>query len=154
MDSNSESFFVLFIIFVCVDLFIAIWLGMLFLISRLGGWSKLYKAYKFPDRVQKPFLTRKFQSMQIGLSNYNGVMTLSYHPEGLGVEVMILFRFQHPKILIPWREIKLKEKSKSLFKWSKLEIGSPPIATISVNDKILEEINSYIEKKDNFDDRW
>ncbi len=154
MDSNSESFFVLFIIFICVDLFIAIWLGMLFLISRFGGWNKLHKAYPFPERVQKPFLVRKFQSMQIGLSGYNGVMTLAYHPEGLGLEVMILFRFQHPKILIPWREIKLKEKSKSLFKWSKLEIGSPAIATISVNDKILEEINSYIAKKDTFDDRW
>ena len=154
MDTNSENFFVHLIIFLGTDLFIAIWLGILFLISHLGGWSKLHKAYKFPNRVQKPFLTKKFQSIQIGISNYNGVMTLSYYPEGLGLEVMILFRFQHPKILIPWKEIKLKQKSQSIFTRNKLEVGNPPIATISVNNKVLEEINIYLTSQDTIDDRW
>lgn len=81
-------------------------------------------------------------------------MTLSYYPEGLGMEVMILFRFKHPKILIPWKDIKLKEKSKSIFVWNKLEIGKPVIVNISVNNKVLEQINSYIKKENSSEDRW
>jgi|JI9StandDraft_1071089.scaffolds.fasta_scaffold165792_2 hypothetical protein len=154
MESTSESFFVIFIIFVCASLFLGIWLGMLFLISFLGSWGKLHKAYKFPNRVQKPFLTKSFQSIQLGMSNYNGIMTLSYYPEGLGMEVMILFRFQHPKILIPWKDIKLKEKSKNIFTWNKLEIGNPVIAKMAINNKVLEQMNTYISKKDPLEDRW
>ncbi len=154
MQSTSEIFFIFFIVILCGALFIAIWLSMLFLVSRFGGWGKLYKAYKFPERIGNPFLVKSFQSIQLGISNYNGIMTLSYYPEGLGMEVMILFRFQHPKILIPWKDIKLKEKSKSIFVWNKLEIGNPVIVNISVSNKVLEQINSYIEKKDTIDDRW
>jgi|GEM_PF-1181564 hypothetical protein len=154
MESTSESFFILFMIILCGALFIVIWLTMLFLVSRLGGWSKLHKAYHFPSRIGNPFLVKSFQSIQLGVSNYNGIMTLSYYPEGIGMEVMILFRFQHPKILIPWKDIKLKEKSKNIFYWNKLEIGNPVIATISVNNKVLEEMNSYITKFDSQDDRW
>ena len=77
MDSTSESFFVIFILITCGGLFAAIWLGILFLVSRFGGWNRLYKCYKFPFNAQKPFKVKKFQSIQLGLSNYNGVMTLS-----------------------------------------------------------------------------
>ena len=154
MDSTSESFFVIFILITCGGLFAAIWLGILFLVSRFGGWNRLYKCYKFPFNAQKPFKVKKFQSIQLGLSNYNGVMTLSLYPEGLGMEVMILFRFQHPKILIPWKNIKLKEKSKNIFTWNKLEIGNPVIAKMAINNKVLEQMNTYISKKDPLEDRW
>lgn len=154
MDSTSESFFVIFILITCGGLFAAIWLGILFLVSRFGGWNRLYKCYKFPLNAQKPFKVKKFQSIQLGLSNYNGVMTLSLYPEGLGMEVMILFRFGHPKILIPWRDIKLKEKSSSIFFWNKLEVGNPSIATISVNNKILEELEPYFSTESLDEDRW
>lgn len=154
MQSTSETFFILFTVILCGTLFIAIWLSMLFLVSHFGGWGKLYKAYKFPDRIGNPFLVKSFQSIQLGISNYNGIMTLSYYPEGLGMEVMILFHFQHPKILIPWKDIKLKEKSKSIFVWNKLEIGNPVIVNISVSNKLLEQINSYIKKEVSSEDRW
>ncbi len=154
MESTSESFFILFTFFLCGALFIVIWLIMLYLVSHFGGWRKLHKAYQFPSRIGNPFLVKTFQSIQLGMSNYNGIMKLSYYPEGLGMEVMILFRFQHPKILIPWKDIKLKEKSKNIFTWNKLEIGNPFIATISVNNKVLEEINNYINNPDSTGDRW
>ena len=67
---------------------------------------------------------------------------------------MILFRFQHPKILIPWKDIKLKEKSKNIFTWNKLEIGNPVIAKMAINNKVLEQMNTYISKKDPLEDRW
>jgi hypothetical protein len=143
MQTTPEIFFILLIVGFCSILFLTIWLGMLFLVSRFGGWSKLYKAYKFPDKIGNPLLVKSFQSIQLGISNYNAIMTLSYYPEGLGMEVMILFSFQHPKILIPWKDIQLKEKSKSIFVWNKLEIGNPVIAKIGVNNKVLELINSY-----------
>lgn len=154
MQSTSESFFVIFILVACSGLFVAIWLGIMFLVSRFGGWHKLYQSYKFPSHVKQAIKSKSFQSIQIGLSNYNGVMTLSYHPEGLGMEVMILFRFAHPKILIPWKDIKLKEKAKSIFVWNKLEIGNPKIVNISVSNKILEEMNPYLTNANDTEDRW
>lgn len=84
MESTSESFFVLFIITLCGLLFIATWLGILFLVAHLGGWSKLYKSYKFPNRIGNPFLVKSFQSIQLGMSNYNGIMTLSFYPRRAG----------------------------------------------------------------------
>jgi hypothetical protein len=154
MQSTSETFFILFTIILCGALFIIIWISMLFLVARFGGWGKLHKAYKFPERIGNPFLVKTFQSIQLGMSNYNGIMTLSYYPQGLGLEVMFLFRFQHPKILIPWKDIKLKEKSKNIFYWNKLEIGIPPITNISVNNKVLEQINTYINKTDSSEEKW
>jgi hypothetical protein len=155
MSSNSETFFIIFIISLCSLLFAFIWLIMLFLVSYFGGWNKLYQKYKFPDRIKNPIKTKSFQSIQLGMSNYNGIMKLSYYPEGIGLEVMILFRFRHPKLFIPWKDIRLKEKSKSIFVWNKLEIGNPTLAIISVNDKLLEEFNTYLVGISNKeDDRW
>ena len=154
MQSETDFIFVIFIVVISVGLFIGLWFGILFLISRMSGWSKLHKTYGFPNYIQKPFLVKSNQSIKLGISNFNGIVKLYFHPEGLGMEVMILFRFQHPKILIPWKNIKLKEKSKSVFTWNKFEIGNPLIAKISMNNKILEEIEPYITKEISEDDKW
>lgn len=155
MESTSETIFVVFIILACFSLFLVIWFGMLYLVSRFAGWGKLHKVYQFPDRLREPILVMSYQSIQIGMSNYNNVLKLTYYQEGLGIEVMILFRFQHPKIFIPWKDINLKEKSESTFTWNNLEIGNPAITNIYVSDKVFEQMNNYIKKNDTLDDsRW
>jgi hypothetical protein len=155
MESNSETFFVLFILFVSISLFLLVWFGILFLGSRFGGWTKLHKAYPFPERLGEPLLVTPYQSMQIGTSSYNGIIKLSYHKEGLEMGVMILFRFQHPKLFIPWTDIILKEKSESSFTWNILDIGNPAIIDIKLNANVLEQMNPYLKKNDTLNEgRW
>jgi hypothetical protein len=139
MGSNSEIFTIV-LVFLGITFFICLWFGIIGLSSLISGWNRLSKRYPFKEKNKEPDKKKSFQSAQIGVFNYNGILTLSFYPDGLAIEVMILFSFKHPKLFIPWKEIKLKEKSKSFFFWNKFEIGNPVIATISVNDKNLEDI--------------
>lgn len=148
MESNFESIYTLVIIGFCVFCFAVVWLTILFLTSYFGTWTKLSKKYKFPVHTNPPNLVKKFQSAQLGISNYNGILTLTFYNEGISFETIYLFSFYHPKFLIPWRDIKLVQKSKSIFTWNRLEIGNPPFAKINVSNKTLDEMMPYLQKKE------
>ena len=75
MESTSESFFVIFIIFVCASLFLGIWLGMLFLISFLGSWGKLHKAYKFPKTFPYKIISID-STWNVELQRHNDIILL------------------------------------------------------------------------------
>ncbi|HMV42941.1 MAG TPA: hypothetical protein PK079_04545 [Leptospiraceae bacterium] len=153
MESNQEFIYIIFIFLICIASFSGLWLTILFLTSYFGTWSKLYNRYNFPKTLSQPLLIKKFQSAQIGISNYNAVLTLTFYKEGISFEPIFLFKFAHPKFLIPWKDIKLNKRSQSIFSWNKLDIGNPPFAKINVSDNLLETILAYSEKEET-DDRW
>jgi hypothetical protein len=43
--------------------------------------------------------------LRLGLSNYNGVITLAADREALHLDVHFLFKAGHPRLRIPWADI-------------------------------------------------
>lgn len=97
------GFFLIFPFF-----FVALWLLCGTLTSYANGWHGLAKRF----RATKPFpgTTWNFQSARIGIANYGYCLTLGANPQGMYLHPMILMRFAHPPLFIPWNEITVHRK--------------------------------------------
>ena len=103
--------------------FVALWLGVSFLISLAGGWWGLSKQY----RTERTFPAHKksFQRGQMrGTTAYNGVLTLGSDAEGVYLGVMFLFRCAHPPLFIPWSDVEVEAPTRYFFlRVQKLRLG-------------------------------
>lgn len=154
MQSTSEFASAVLSLIFGVGGFLLLWQGILYLTSLAGGWNKLSKLYTFKNENISPIKVKSFQSAQFSWVNYHSSLKFLFYREGLGIKVFPLFRFKHPNLLIPWKDIYLKEKSKSIFTWNQLEIGKPVITTLSINKSNLEEILPYLNKSNSSFDNW
>jgi hypothetical protein len=100
------------VIFIPV-LFVLFWIGILNLVARAFGWSRLAKEY----RCRQPFdgFKKRFASGEmaggpfLGLpSNYGLCLTAGSNQQGLYLAVMPPFNPGHSAVLIPWSDIKPK----------------------------------------------
>lgn len=77
---------------------------VLFIISRVGGWSVL--ARRFPDR--KLFQGREWRFRRMNLSTYAGyknVVTIGANAEGLRFSMPWFFSAGHDPFFVPWADI-------------------------------------------------
>jgi hypothetical protein len=82
--------------------FVGFWLFVVALISILGGWYQLGKKYAAPDSFLGD--CKGWQSGRIGLSSYNSCLWIGTDLKGLYLKTgpLLLFRFLHPPLFIPW----------------------------------------------------
>jgi hypothetical protein len=87
------------------------WLAISGLLSSLGGWRLLAETFQAPPDFRLKSRDRfRFKSIQLRAlrffpANYNGCVTLGVTDSGLYASVFFPFRFMHPPLLIPWRDI-------------------------------------------------
>ena len=132
--------------------FVLLWLSVSMLSAKLGAWSKLsnsYAAYGLP--TGKMF---RFRSARLGKVNYNNALNVQVSSRGLYLVPIILFRFGHPPILIPWRDIRLKEKKAIFGTNTVLRIGKPEIVTLRFAGGFMERsgIRQYSNRYDATDE--
>ena len=104
----NQAVFVVFIVIVFLIVFPLFWSGIVYMISRLGGWSDLAKRYA----TQEPFsgTTFQMQSVTIGiLGNYRSVVTIGASDDGLYLNPLVFYRPGHPPLLIPWDDIEPRQ---------------------------------------------
>jgi len=115
--------------------FVALWLLVGAIVSFVGGWFSLSKLY----RTHGPFDGAKWRG-QSGrmrwLTNYNHVLTLGASREGLYLASMFLFRFMHPPLLIPWREIKVRMSKDWFFEYVTLSMGNELAIPLRIREKL------------------
>lgn len=81
--------------------FATFWCFVLWLISRLGGWSTMTETY--PATVRPDGLHLTGRSLRIGFfTNYNGCLDVTLSPAGIYMVPWAVFRIGHKPILIPW----------------------------------------------------
>lgn len=120
--------------------FIAIWSGVLFLLSRLAGWHRLAQHYARGDRKPTGHYVSG-SSGKVGFTNYNQMLILHFNQEGFFIEVNPLFKVGHKPLFIPWSEVSERRTVNLLFaKLEKLSIGRPKVGTISLPTKVLDSI--------------
>lgn len=117
---------------------------VLYLIALLGGWRRLSERY--PARLEPVGKKLKGQSARIGLSNYGRVLTIVISPAGFYLVPWGPFRFAHPPLLIPWRDIYNVTFKKFLWtEYARFEVSIPPFAVFQISRKVLEEMRPYLE---------
>jgi hypothetical protein len=93
------------------------WVGLFKLISWMDGWSRLAAPY----RATAPFEGHRvrFASGEMcggplfGMPcNFGLCLTLGSSAEGLYLAVALPFRFSHPPLLIPWRDIAVQTEKR------------------------------------------
>ena len=116
--------------------------GLFVVISRLTGWAKL--AERFPaDREPDEGLCFRRQYMRLGMSDYNGCLTIRLSPEGLYLAVWPIL-VGHAPILIPWRELRvIEERRRRWFAVALVEIGQPPLAKMQLPLSVIEAADSW-----------
>ncbi len=82
------------------------------------------------------------------LANYNNVLTLGANREGLFVACMLLFRFMHPPLLIPWKEIKVRRSKDWFFEYVTFTMGHELAIPLRIRAKVAERL------KDQAGDYW
>ena len=118
---------------------IGLWLLISAIVSYIGGWFSLSRAFCAPDEFKGP--KWKFQSgrMRWG-TNYGSILTLGANQDGLYLAVMPLFRFMHPHLLVPWNEIKVRRSKGRLFEYVTFLMGHE----VSIPLKVLGKVASKL----------
>ena len=134
LNQHPSAFAVIFPIY-----FLCLWCLVAAIVSLVGGWFSLAKVY----RTRVPFDGAKWriQSGQMRwLANYNRVLTLGTSPEGLYLASMFLFRFMHPPLLIPWREIRVRRKKGWVFEYVILTLGHELAIPLRIRAKLAAKL--------------
>src|SRR5262245_55938881 len=102
-------------------LFPILWVGLLNLLARMSGWSRLATTYRYRGRFEG--FRKRFVSGHLvggaffGLPcNYGSCLTLGSNAQGLYLAVLAPFRPGHPPLFIPWRDVTARLEQRWLFK--------------------------------------
>src|SRR5688572_3377228 len=85
-----------------------LWAAVVFLLSRMSGWSTLARTYG----AREPFagtLQRRC-SGTLGIVGYNKCLALGANELGLHISVPRIFAIGHPALFVPWSEIRASRK--------------------------------------------
>jgi hypothetical protein len=83
-------------------------LAVLWVNSRVSGWSRLAARYAWDGEAEGP----RFSWISVGFgwfSWYNNCLTVTATPRGLALRLKPWVRFFHPPLLIPWDRIAAAE---------------------------------------------
>jgi len=137
MQVETSPLFALFPLF----LFVAVWLGITFLLSWISGWRLLAQRF----RAQEPWNGQRWgwQSARLRWGcNYNNCLTVGASPEALYMSIMPLFGLFSPALLIPWQEIEV-ETGKLFFGWyntALLKVGNEERVSVRIYGKLVNRL--------------
>jgi hypothetical protein len=90
-------------------LFLAIWMVVLHLLSRLTGWAKLAVRYRSDGTFQGKKWRFQSVAMRMG-TGYNNSVIVGASPRGLYMSLFFLFRPGHPALFVRWSEVSVTWK--------------------------------------------
>jgi hypothetical protein len=103
--------------------FAAMWLGITGALAGIGGWSELARLFHEPEgTVRAP--VQRFGMTSLDLrrgsfplpTNYSNCAIVEIANAGIHLRLWMPFRFRHPPLLIPWKQIGQLEPG-TLFFW-------------------------------------
>lgn len=122
------------------------WISIMYLLSLLSGWRTLAKRYSAQDEFGGR--TWRFKSIRTGFVSYSCCVNFTASDRGLGISVLFPFRFGHPKLLIPWTDLRIStykhrlgfERTVISFPETSIQINLSSRLTV----EIMEEAKPYI----------
>jgi hypothetical protein len=119
------------------------WCFVVWMISLIGGWQRLAERY----RAQQPASGKKWFSQYgyVNRARYRNALNLATNDAGVFIEVMPIFRFCHPPLFIPWRELHNPRNVVYRRRWPlvQVDVGAPPQATLSLPAAVFADGEGY-----------
>ncbi|MCU1285493.1 MAG: hypothetical protein JWO13_1843 [Acidobacteriales bacterium] len=78
----------------------------------------------------------------MGWIKYNNCLTFGVSDLGFYLAVLPIFRFQHPPLLIPWREIRLRNGKGLIFSYKELILGPDEEVTLRIRRRAADELKN------------
>ena len=137
-DETFGLWFPLTFVILFPFLFVAIWSGVVLLLSRIGGWRALAESY----RATQPFTGEQFR-MRVGWmrgSRYRGVLSLGADSTGLFLSIFPLFRMGHPALFIPWSDISFSKDRYGSFEGVRLRFSKVPSVSLLIPTDLAAQV--------------
>jgi hypothetical protein len=120
---------------------VVIWVVVLLVISRLGGWALLAEQYRCLEPFSGPCWN--FQCGQFRwFASYNNCLTVGADPRGLFLRIFPLFRVAHPPLFIPWREISVSRHKVLWIKQVQFRLGHELQVPLTIRDGLAQKLQS------------
>lgn len=126
---HFEAWWVLLIMMVGFALFVGMWLGVTFLISRFG-WAGFAKRYRSLDRPPGESFHATHLRFRLFLAGYRNAVKVVPTEAGLHVRTIFLFRAFHDPFLIPWSSVRRIEQRSGWFLGGNFVEVEDPAGTI------------------------
>lgn len=115
---------------IAIPLFMGFWSVVMAMISFVGGWHDLATRFRRVDSTfrisDRPIEKYSWSSLKMGPAyfptNYGNCIKVTLSDDGLGLQVMQLFRPMHPPLLIPWTSIESCTLGKELLFFDRAQI--------------------------------
>ena len=97
--------------------FVAMWFGVTGLLAVFSGWTGLAAYW----RAQRPLTGERFRiaSASMGAKllpvGYSNCLSVTVSDQGLGVSILLPFRFLCPPLFIPWSDVANVTEGRLLF---------------------------------------
>lgn len=120
--------------------FAVLWVLMSYVLAMIGGWARLAEDYRANSAFEGQRWRFQSASMRLG-TGYSNVLTVGAGPEGMSLEVFLLFRIGHPPLLIPWSDI-VKRGEPSWFKGQVLVFAKAPEIKVRFSKGLVKRIEA------------
>jgi len=135
----EQLFIIFFPITIFLTFFVVLWLFVCFILSRVGGWAKLARVYRYDETFNGE--RWRFRSCRMnGYTNYNNCLTFGANSAGLYMKILPPFRFHHPPLLIPWSDIGEEKVQGIIFAYLELTFPAVPDIRLRIISSLAEEL--------------
>jgi hypothetical protein len=123
------------------------WNFLIWVISRIGGWSQLARAYgfegEFPAYSQGKSL-RSQSLLLMGLGSYRSAVEVGWDESALYLRTARFFRVGHKPLRLPWSDLKASSSKKWFEKYVALTSNQVPAVPIHFRLKVAKRLAEKI----------
>ncbi|HEV7238354.1 MAG TPA: hypothetical protein VGQ36_03870 [Thermoanaerobaculia bacterium] len=120
--------------------FVALWIGVVFLVATIGGWRSLAERYVIEPAQYTGTRWHMRSGVMRGTARYGNVLTIGADRRGLFLSILFLFRVGHPPLFIPWEHIEMRERRGWLFTYVDFIFKAVPGVQLTVSRKLADEV--------------
>jgi hypothetical protein len=129
------------VILAALVLLVLLWGAICFGLAAAGGWRLLASRYR---AAEPPYgMPHRRVAARIGRLDYGSTLTVYVAADGLFLVPMMLLRFGHPRLFIPWSAVTAREELRFTRRPSvRLSIGQPTLTTLDLPQRLVDEQRS------------
>jgi hypothetical protein len=126
-------------------LFIGGWLAVSCLLSLIGGWHALAGKYRSATSSAGKLFSFASMGLRRGLGrvSYRHCLFVRFDSQGIMLSIFPLFRFFHPRLLIPWNAVSECKKERFWFMSCTAVYVSEPRVRILLLGRLGRELYEF-----------
>jgi hypothetical protein len=122
-----------------VLLVVGLWIFVCYILGLLSGWLDLARAYQHSGSFDG---TRwRFQSGQMRLlMGIHNALTVGVNSQGLYLAVFVPFRVGNPPLLVPWRDVSVRQNKFLFWKYFEFRFRQAPYVFLRLSASLVDKM--------------